>query len=322
MSARLILFLIMSVAPVSAFSQSVTLNGVLFADYVYVLDSPDDDTNGENGFGYRRAYLSADARLSEQFSALIRLEANDSAVNSAGNPSPFIKDLSVTWHNAFGDGHSLQFGVTSPPSFTVSEQLWGFRALEKTILDLDGIVASRDMGIVVRGPVTTSGSVRYGLMVANNSGVRNETNKHKRIYGQLEFYPGERFLATIGSDFATYPGDVDHVLNMNAFVGIQDDGYKAGLEGYVSNQSNDSGMSDDSRSGVSIFGRRSMSHTVEIVGRLDYSSYPGDAARTYVIAGVSVTPDPHVRIIPNLIFSKFDESGTWVVARVTVHAKF
>ena len=44
------------------------------------------------------------------------------------------------------------------------------------------------------GPITSDGTLHYGLMVANNSGVHAETDTYKRVYGQIAWYPAEPSL--------------------------------------------------------------------------------------------------------------------------------
>ena len=50
-----------------------------------------------------------------------------------------VKDAWLKWKNIFS-GSDLIFGISPTPAFDVSEGAWGHRYLEKTIMDLDGIV--------------------------------------------------------------------------------------------------------------------------------------------------------------------------------------
>ncbi len=322
MRVLLLLCLAISVAPIQAYSQNVTLSGLIYADYEYLISTPDDEAKDENAFGYRRVYLTVDSKISDKFSTRVRFEANDGSTTSQGNPAPFIKDLYIKWKDAFAKGHSLTFGVSSPPSFTVAEKVWGFRSLEKTILDRNKIVSSRDMGIVARGPITTSGSVKYGVMLSNNESVRAENDKNKRVYGQLEFYPGKVLVATLGSDFATFSGGGQR-LNSNLFVGARTDGFTAGVEGYRSSTAFEENISDEVEYGVALFARATISKTVEVVGRVDrVTNNDTDITESFALAGFSIKPDPHVRIIPNIMLTKVENVDSAVSARLTLHADF
>jgi len=86
----------------------------------------------------------------------------------------------------------------------MSEKAWGYRSLEKTIMDRGKAASSRDTGIVLRGPIDASGKFRYGFMIGNNSGISRETDKYKRFYGQLEYYPSAKIQMSIGGDYASF----------------------------------------------------------------------------------------------------------------------
>ena len=162
------------------------------------LSSDDEEAEGDNGFDYRRMYLTADYTLSEEFSGRARLEAASQPVDSA----PFVKDLYLKWKGAIADGHDLIFGVQSPPSYTLSEKIWGYRSLEKTIMDRNKIVSSRDMGVQAAGKLTQAGNLKYAVMVGNNNSVRGEDDKYKRVYGQVT-WQSDKVAASVGGDFAS-----------------------------------------------------------------------------------------------------------------------
>ncbi len=92
---------------------AVKISGLAYMDYDYTISSSDSEEEGENGFGYRRLYLTSDFTISDDFSARARLEASDSSTNSDGKPAPFIKDLYLRWKNSFADGHDIYLGISS-----------------------------------------------------------------------------------------------------------------------------------------------------------------------------------------------------------------
>lgn len=121
--AGLVLVTLLSTHIVSGQS-SIHFSGRVYADYSYVIGSPDHETEGDNGFGYRRAYLTTKYSISDRFSGRFRLETNDGSTNAQGKDAPFVKDLYLKWTNALGNGHNLTFCVSSPPAFLVSEAHW------------------------------------------------------------------------------------------------------------------------------------------------------------------------------------------------------
>ncbi len=310
----------------SSAQTTVKISGLAYIDYEYRIASPIEDQEGENGFGYRRLYLTSDFGISEDFSARARLEANDGSTTAQGKPSPFVKDLYLRWSDSFAEGHDLWIGISSPPSFTVAEKAWGFRSLEKTIQDRAGVVRSRDFGVAVRGPVTVEGKVRYGFMIANNNGERAESNKNKRIYGQLEFYPSESLIVTVGGDYATFSDARESTVNGNALIAYSADRFTAGIEGFYT-QTN---LSDTDESadlyGLSVFARTNLNDNVTLIARFDRveMTSPGvEEYENYFLGGIALRPHQNVEFIPNMVINKFEEDDSSVVTgRVTLHFKF
>lgn len=310
-----------------AFAQTtVSVSGLAYLDYEYLIASPFDDEEGQNGFGYRRLYLTSDFGISEDFSARARLEANDGSTTAQGKPAPFVKDLYLRWSDSFAEGHDLWIGISSPPSFTVAEKAWGFRSLEKTIQDRAGALSSRDFGVALRGPVTAEGTVRYGIMVANNNGERAESDKNKRIYGQLEIYPNESLIITVGGDYASYSGPRENAVNGNALLAYSTDQITAGVEGFY--QQTAFSETDESADlyGLSVFARTNLNDNVTVIGRFDRVEMKDvgvEGSENFFIGGVALRPHDNVEFIPNIVISKMEEDDSSVVAgRVTLHFKF
>ncbi len=313
-------------SPTSA-QERVRISGLAYMDYDYTLSSPTEAEEGDNGFGYRRLYLTTDFTISDDFSARARLEGSDSSTNDDGKPAPFVKDLYLRWKNSFAEGQDIYLGISPPPAFTVSEKVWGYRSLEKTLQDRVGVVSSRDFGIAVRGRLNEEGTVRYGVMVANNSGTSAETNKDKRIYGQIELYPSDELTFTVGGDYASLSDDVEESsVNGNALAAYQSGDLAVGAEGFF-NQVSLVGVDDDSETyGVSLFARANVNEKVTLVGRFDRVELtaPGvEASENYFIVGVALSPHENVELIPNLWASKLDsDDSAFVSGRLTAHFKF
>lgn len=303
---------------------TVKLSGSIFSDYAYTLSSPEGAKDGENGFDFRRVNFTSDFKLSDAFDARVLLEANDDGTISNGKPATFIKDLYVRWKNALGEGHNIILGVVPTPVWLVSEQHWGYRGLEATLLDRTKIASSRDMGLALNGPVTKDGRVKYGLMFANNSGGKAETDKFKRLYGQLEFYPNESLNLTLGGDYYQFKGGSSIVGNV--FLGYTIDNLKLGVEGFVNPKEIDASSDQDTRIGASLFGTYRVSESQNFIARFDLSGRDNMGAETqnsWLILGYSFMPEKGIEIVPNLLFDKddFNDDGT-LAGRLTVIASF
>lgn len=297
------------------------ISALLFADYDYTVTSPEGELDGRNGFGYRRIYLTFDFPVSERLSGRVRFESDDSKTTDDGLPAPFIKDLFLKIREFPASGHSAMFGLHPTPNFRLSEDIWGYRSLEKTIQDRTGAVGSRDMGISFTGPVTGNGTFRYRLMAANNSGVRAETDKYKRLYGAVELVPESAWRLAVGGDY--YRFSTGTSTNLFAFVGVETRTTRAGVEGFTNEIDNDAG-SDPIRSGMSLFASYSPADDRTIIGRLDLSGIGGDRLSSdmgYALVGYSFGIDDQVEIIPNMEYWFSDGSDDRSLrARLTISA--
>lgn len=308
--------------PASVHAQAIDLGGQVFLDYFYNLSSPLESEEGIHGFTYRRLNLTTDFDLSDDFQGRARLEANDGSLGSKG-PIVFVKDLSLTWNYA-GD-HEATVGVTPPPAFEHAELVWGYRSLEKTILDFLGIVDSRDFGIRFDGPVVTTGSVRYALMLANNSATSPETDAYKRLYGLISIHPMPSVHFTLGADRAGFGDARESMTRFSAFGGYVSDLFRLGLEGfYVTLDMMDDRQFD--HTGVSLFGGVRLHPEWEAVARVDRSREELPSGRqvgTFLLGGISFEPNEFVRIIPNVWFFKNDGADeAEVTGRFTVAVNF
>lgn len=294
----------------------LTFKGVMFMDYEYQLANPDEEVVGENGFTYRRWRITGNYKIDDTFSGRIRLEGSGSA-------APFIKDLFLKWKDAVGEGRDLYIGVSPPPLWQVAEKFWGYRALEKTMLDRIKIASSRDFGVKSLGNITEDGKLRYGVMFANNESVRVENDKYKRVYGQLEYHPNENLAFTVEADYA--PGEVDTRTNLHAFGGFQNDTFHGGVEVFQLMISPEDESSDETLSGISLFGSLEVAQNTDAILRADLvSADNGTVSRStnYYIAGLSREVEKGVKFIPNIVITSIEGLDSAVAGRVTLEVKF
>ncbi len=294
-------------------------------------------------FQFRRIYFAYDNNISEEFSARFRVEADQSANASNGKIGTFVKDAYLRWKKIF-TGSDLLFGIQPTPAFETSEAAWGYRSLEKTIMDLRGIVSSRDLGISLKGKLTGDGIVNYWVMLANNSGNTPETDKYKRYYAHLQLKPSTNLQAAVYADYkdaAKVAAGVNGALTTALFIGYAEPfKYNINFEGFLVSQSNaftPAGGSIGSKNGmgISLFGSCNIIPELALVGRYDYfdpntnsaANAKGDV-RNYVIAGLSWKVDKNVSIMPNVLYETYEalpnqgEPDPSLTARATVYYVF
>lgn len=132
---------------------------------------------GQSAFDIRRVYLGYDFNINKKFTAhtLLAYEGNTDA---NGHDAPFLKVAYLQWHNIFPKS-DLLIGMQPTCSFAMNtEGLWGYRSIDKTIMDMRGMDGSTDMAIGLNGKIweakADSGkkgtAIGYTLQLGNNSG--------------------------------------------------------------------------------------------------------------------------------------------------------
>ena len=295
-------------------------------------------------FQIRRIYFAYDNDISEQFTTRFRLEADQPATPGASAPtaststgvlssfdelpsgkvSVFVKDAYLTWKNVFA-GSNLTFGIQPTAAYDISEAAWGYRFLEKTIMDLRGIVPSRDLGISLKGKLVSDGMANYWVMLANSSGNNPESDKYKRYSANIQLKPITNFQATVYVDYKD-AADVNiagslksnstmiEALFLNYSMPFI---YNFGFEAFMSSQSNafaaPGATAPGSLSGLgySLWGSYNVIPELAVVVRYDGYDPNTDGkskgdSRSLILAGLSWKADKNVSISPNIYYESYE----------------
>jgi len=354
----LLLVFITSTFFANTFFAQGKLSGLMFGDYYYnasrdgaINSIKNVATKGAQdfqAFQIRRIYLTYDNKISNDFKARVRFEMSNNVLADNGKFSANVKDAYLQW-KAFGN-QTLVVGLQGTPSFSVSEKYWGYRSLEKTIMDLRKIESSRDLGIGMKGKLDKKGVFSYSVLIGNGSSNKPETNKYKRYYLHVKISPTKNLAITLNGDFSP-KGDINNPfsssLNNNVSNGTFTSsffiGYKAGkkytlgIETFI--QSEDNGFNDGTSLqnknsfGVSVFGNLKLKNNLRLVGRYDYfdpntNRLSNGDSRNYIIAGLDFQVHKQVSIMPNVQIETYETllSGksidSSVTGRITIYYKF
>jgi hypothetical protein len=140
----------------------VQISGLLFGDAYGVVNHHDPDFDGQWGFWLRRGYLTFDVDVATKWSARFRLEVNSPGdFESSAKMTPFVKDA---WVARKDKAHALYLGISPSPTFERVEGFWGYRAVEKTPLDLYRLGSSRDFGVAYRGKMADGKLVTHAML--------------------------------------------------------------------------------------------------------------------------------------------------------------
>lgn len=184
-----------------AFKPSGSVWGLLFGDYFYKSGGEAQSWGKSqyanvpknfHAFQLRRLYLGYDYKMAPDFTGHVLFEANDKSILATTSYAPFIKQAYLEWKNPIDIGApiTVNIGLVPTPIFTLPERTWGYRSVEKEILDSRGISASADFGLLIQGAFDKTEDFGYQLMIGNGTGTKapdfaNFPSREKEFYGSL-----------------------------------------------------------------------------------------------------------------------------------------
>ncbi len=319
--------------PMAARAGDTKFSGLAFGDYYWVVADHIDSLEGQNGFWIRRIYFTVDQTISPAWDMRLRLEMNSAGDFSAtaSNMVPYVKDAYLRWQ---GGLHSVLAGISPSPTWDVIEEVWGYRSVERTPLDLQRMGAARDFGVSLKGAFNKDKTVRYQAMIGNGNSVGSETDKYKKFLASVGFYPTSKVVIEGYTDYEPRKGRFDR-FTLQGFAAYRTDKCRFGVQ--LARQSRQNGVNAQGLNNdnivinvASLFAVGTVAPRVTLMGRVDHVFDPNpDAARiaylpfapnaksTLLIGGVDYSPVDNIHLIPNVEIVAYDEPDTDVMARMT-----
>lgn len=310
--------LILALLPSVARADEGRISGCMFGDYYWVVSADDADAGmprKQNAFQLRRIYFTYDKEVAEDFDIQFRLEANDKGFGKGDKMIPFVKTGYLKWKKGVA-GSDLYIGLSGTPTWSISEKVWGYRSIEKTIMDLNKIGSSADIGVGLKGK---SGKLGYYLMVGNGPGQKPENDNGKKFYGQVSFKASEALQLVGYADVNMQPQDQNE-FTVKGFAAFQQERFSAGLEGFMRVNKKAAGDEDVTLTGMSAFGSLELSGNVKGFGRVDMLGNDAtDTTDLLLIAGVDRELDKNIHLMPNLYVQLPDGPDPNIQARLTFY---
>jgi hypothetical protein len=332
-----------------------SINGVVYADYYYNVDNHAAAMKDQNAFSFRRIYFTFENNLTETIKMRFRLESAHDKFGTANKINPFVKHAYLEWAN-FIPSHKLYLGIGETNAFKNSETYWGYRSVEKTIMDLENISSSADMGIALKGDFGKI--LHHWLTIFNGTGYGSaEVDKYKKIGYALWLTPVNGLMIEGYMDYekqdpatGTFKYAKDYFqgsayTTMKGFIGYSAPRLNLGFE-YFKRTNKESGAIDAAgtartdviKAGYSIFGSWiTPIPKVKLFVRYDsFDPNTGDNVwvsdsingkdddHRLIIAGLDFIPKGNIHIMPNIWIQKYSSSGKAddFMARLTLYYSY
>jgi len=151
-----------------------TFGGYAIFDY--------SNESGSDGFDLKRVYLSYNNNISDDLFLKIRYDVGRHADDRL---TTFLKNAYVDYKCENGD--KLSLGLIGTNSYGVQEKNWGYRFIEKSVVDKYGMTNTADFGI---GYSKTLGNVKTSMQLLNGEGYKHGDSDGKQslylsvLYGE------------------------------------------------------------------------------------------------------------------------------------------
>jgi len=334
---------------------SSRIKGVVFADYAWNLENHNPIAKDLNAFAIRRVYFTFENNLSKNLKMKFRLESAHGKFGSTGKINPFVKLAYLEWKNVI-PGHKLYLGIAATNAFKNSESCWAYRAVEKTIMDLNKISSSADMGVSLKGDLGKY--LHHWITVNNGTGYgSSEVDKYKKIGYSFWITPQKGLIFEGYFDFEKQDpinGTFKYARNyfqasaystMKGFVGYSNKTISCGAE-IFRRKNRKSGAADASgyrrvdviRQGFSIFGScNTPLRKTRLFARYDCfdpnvkdnvfvskTKNGVDDEYSLIIAGLDFNPESRVHLIPNIMIKNYSDSNKQndITVRLTLYYKY
>lgn len=333
----LFLFSMPTMAQVSI-GDDATLSGLVFTDYYWMAQHHDKNIEGKNGFWLRRIYATYDRDLSSGFSTRVRLEMSSVGdFETDRKMAPSVKDAYLKWQN---ENHEIYAGISSTPTWSLSEKLWGYRSIEKSPQDLYGYGSSRDFGLAFKGALGSSKDFTYHFFLGNGNSNKPEIDKGKKVMLSLGYHLTEHIVVEGYGDYNSQADNPDS-YTAQATGGYESEQLNVGLlYSYQHRDPQLGGFSQDLDL-VSVFANFTINKNMNGYIRADhffdghpkgsdnsYVPFAEDVESTFLVTGADFTLSDKVHLMPNIeaIVYGENEQGvaptTDIIPRLTLAWQF
>jgi len=338
----------------SEFKPSGKVWGYLFGDYAFKphADSLKRGTTSYstlpkdyNSFNIRRLYFGYDYTISEKFSTTIVIahesgvESNtvtDPSLTSDSKRAMYIKFANLTWKNIIPRGNLVIGQQGTPTCTTLSEKIWGYRSVEKTITDMRSPLtgsSTTDLGVGLFGKFDKNENFGYEALMGNGNGAKLENNNFKKIYTSIYAWLWDKKVVVQ----ANYDYDRTSIVTndhtsktlMKIFVAYQTAPITIGVEAFMQTLQNNSiytmpaqakkDTSNATSFGISIFMRGTIiknklgffarydnwNADTKFNGTYTYTTGGLPNVENFITAGLDYTPHKNIHVIPNIWFDEF-----------------
>jgi len=315
-----------------------TLSGTIFTDYYWMAQHHNDDIEGNNGFWFRRIYMTYDQRLSGGFSTRVRLEmSSEGDFQSDPEMIPNVKDAYLKWQN---ENHAIFAGISSTPTWSLVEDVWGYRSIQKSPQDLYDYGSSRDFGLAFKGELGERRTLNYHFFVGNGNSNKPEIDRGKKVMLSLGYNLTDDIIIEGYADYNSRTNDPDTYTGQ-LFSGYQSENVNIGALYSYQYHEGQLGLPARNLDLISVFTNFRINEGTKGYLRIDhfFDEYRGGNENSYIpfaegvestfmVAGADFLLANQIHLMPNIEAIVYGENSqgvspkTDIIPRLTLSWSF
>jgi len=283
------------------------ISGYVIFDY--------ENIHGSDNFDINRAYFQYAEDISDELFFKIRFDVGRDADEEDSKLSTYIKNAYIDWNCSWGG--KLSMGLIGTNTYGVQENTWGYRFIEKSVLDKYGMTNTADFGI---GYSVNFGNLNVNIQSLNGEGYKNtDADGNQSLYMRLLY--GESSLNkntgyNLGAVMSTSLGDETEDM-VGFFGGLSSDEYRIGFE----HNSNSQTFTEEA---TSLYVSYSLNSNLDMFYRYDINNENADNEETdsdgdgitdfsnedvcTSLIGIVWNPTKGLYIAPNVIIGENDNT--------------
>jgi hypothetical protein len=308
---KLIVFLLSGVLLSGSIRAQDSLFSALgYFDYSFRTNAEEEPSNE---FDFRRMYFTYKKKMTEKLDFTFQTDVG--RLSRDGRLEIFVKNAKVDWMSPYG---KIVVGLQGMNVFNIQEKTWGYRSVDKSVMDKYRFASSADLGV---GYYNKIEQVNFNVLLTNGSGyTKPENDSYKKISVQANIGPGNLSSDAgynVGSVISYEPyengeGVTESKLVIGIFGGLSRDIFRAGVEIDMLMDTDEGG----NMSAVSVYGNGIFNKEFQAFGRFDYVTSE-DMDTKYFLAGIAYSPEKGFTIIPNVRLTKIDDEDLITEYKVT-----
>jgi hypothetical protein len=251
-----------------------TVGGRVFVDISDISQKKNGvkTANSGDGLDVKRGYFTVSHAFNDIWSASLTTDFN--FVSADSETQLFIKKLYV--QGKFSDAFVFRAGSADTPWIPYDESFYGYRYVDKTLVDRLGFGSSADWGLNASGKVA-DGRLDYSASVLNGGGFKNPTRtKSMDVEGRIGFAPIQNTVIAIGGYSGELGQETETTTSLHtatrgdALIAYAKDNNRLGVEYFeATDWKNVLTPLEDKANGYSVWASFGFTPTLSVFGRYD-----------------------------------------------------